>query len=110
MSPTRSSRVLQGHPARHAGVISALLAAMAAAAIGAFYVFIQYGQNPSDLQVPRVRFWIAYTGIIALACAVGAIDLPRSVRAAVCSLAAWGSLVCFMVGILSIGPLFFRTP
>ncbi len=37
-------------------ILSALLAAMAALLLDAFYIYIQYGQNPTDLHQPRVQF------------------------------------------------------
>jgi hypothetical protein len=94
--------------AEHRGkdAYEAALAAVVALALGALYIFIQYGQNPVDLQYPRVRFWIAYTGIIALAAAAGSISFNRYVRVALCSLAVWGAAACTAIGLASIGMLY----
>lgn len=87
-------------------VVSTALAVAAALFLDAFYTYIEYGQNPTDLQQLRVHFWIAYTGIIALAAAIGSIYPRRHARVALLSVSAWGSLVSVVLGIFSIGLLY----
>jgi len=83
-----------------------LVAVMAVTFLAGLYVWMMYDQSPDKLAVPRVRFWLAFTSVMAIATTGGTFLRGRLTRVAILSFATVGLMAQAVLAILSIGVLY----